>query len=73
MRCIIGRLLTHHHITIEIKIAEAAIERRIQRLKRRQRLLCETPPLFFGVLFLCLSRACLGKMFAFIYKWLIYI
>ena len=24
----------------------------------------------FGVLFLCLSRACLGKMFVFIYKWL---
>jgi len=51
MRCIIGRLLTHHHITIEVKIAEAAIERRIQRLKRRQRLLCETPALFFGSFF----------------------
>eukprot|EP01046_Picozoa_sp_COSAG06_P023428 COSAG06_NODE_1859_length_8205_cov_15.172095_9_plen_118_part_00 len=24
---------------------------------------------FFGVVSLCLSRACLGKMFVFIYKW----
>jgi hypothetical protein len=26
--------------------------------------------IFFCVLFLCLSRACLGKKMAFIYKWL---
>ena len=31
---------------------------------------CEKRHLFLSVLSLCLSRACLGKMIMFIYKWL---